>query len=808
MLKNYLKIALRSLSNNKGFSAINIIGLAMGLATCLLLVFYVMDELSYDRYNVNADRIYRINNEVKFGDNHFDLAQSPPLLGPTLAKDLLQVEQYTRLLYHNSILVKKGQQQLRETKVVYADSTLFDVFTLPVLSGEPRTALQAPGSLVITERMARKYFNRTDVAGETVLIDNTSTYKITAVIRDLPAQSHFNFDFFISMSENAESRSEQSWFSQNYNTYLLLRKNTDPAKLTPEINKVMDAHIGPLLQSAIHSSLAEFKRLGNYARCTLMPLRDIHLHSNKIGELSPNSSIIFVYIFSAIALLILLIACANFMNLTTARSASRAREIGVRKLLGSFRKQLVAQFLAESLLVSFFSLVAALVIVVLLLPWFNGLADKHISIQSLFQPRMLACLAGLTLLVGLLAGSYPAFFLSAFQPVQVLKGKLATGFKGSWLRNALVVFQFSISIILITGTIVIYNQLVYIQHKDLGFDREQVLTIQNTDVLRSQTVSFKKELMTIGGIEDATMTSYLPVNGFRSSDTYFTSTALDQRSAIAMQSWTVDEHFISTFKMRLLSGRNFSANMPSDSNAFIINEAAVRFLGIGTPLDKKLYRLTDPQARKLQTYNIIGVVRNFNFNSLRDEITPLALNLGLETSSITVRLRSADIPGILAQIEKKWLSFSPGQPLAYAFTDDSFDNLYKTDQRTGRIVTTFAVLAVLIACLGLFGLSMYAARQRVKEIGIRKVLGASIANIAGMLSKDFLKLVLIAAVIAFPLAQWVMQQWLQGFAYRTHISWWIFVLAGAATLLIALLTISVQAVKAAVANPAVSLKAE
>ncbi len=807
MFRNYFKTAFRNLLKNKFYTSINVIGLAVGLATCLLILLYVLDELSFDKYNVNADRIYRVNNEIKFGGNYFDLAQGPALMGSTMVREFPQVEQYTRIRWYGSFLVKKGNENMQEGRVGFADSTLFDVFTLPMIAGDPKTALKEYHSLVVTETVAKKYFNSTDVVGKTLRINDTGNYKITAVIKDIPKQSHFNFDFFVPMIENNGSN-DDNWLSENWNTYVLLKKNIDPKLLEPQLNAMMDKYVGPELKSVINQSLDDFKKSGGYVRASLTPLTDIHLHSNKLGELDGNGNAEFVYIFSAIALLILLIACVNFMNLSTARSSNRAKEVGVRKVLGSLKKNLVQQFLTESLLISFIALIFAILVAWLLLPYFNQLAGKDIHASTLFQPKMLLSLVVLMLVVGLLAGSYPAFFLSSFQPIDVLKGKLAAGFKRSWLRNALVVFQFIISIILIFGTVVIYNQLNYIHNKDVGFNRNQVLIIQHTDALRDQGTTFKNELLQISGVQNVTMSGYLPVNFNRSNDAFFTSPALDQSTAMSMQNWTVDETYIPTLDIKILQGRNFSPQFPTDSTGIIINEAAAKFLATKNLLNKKLYEIKDINTKALNEYFVIGVMKNFNFSSLRDVVTPLALKLGKDNGNISVRINSSDIPNVLAQIKNKWKAIAPLQPFDYSFMDEDFNKLYTTEQRTGQIFITFAVLAILIACLGLFGLVTYAAEQRTKEIGIRKVLGANVANIVTMISKDFLKLVLIASVIAFPVAWWAMNKWLQDFAYRVNISWWVFALAACIAMLIALITIGFQSIKAAVANPVRSLRTE
>ncbi|HEX5153755.1 MAG TPA: ABC transporter permease [Parafilimonas sp.] len=807
MFKNYFKTAFRNLSKNKFYSSINIIGLAVGLATCLLIFLYVVDELSYDKYNANADRIYRVNNEIKFNGNYLDLAQVPALMGLTMLREMPQIEQYARISWHGSFLVKKGNENIQEQRVGYADSTLFDVFTLPVIAGNAKTALKDYHSLVITETIAKKYFNSTDVVGKTMLMNDTSNYKITAVIKDIPKQSHFHFDFFVPMLENGGSN-DDNWLSENYSTYILLKKNADAEQVEAQLNPLMDRHVGPQLQSILNMSLSDFKKGGAYIRASLTPLTAIHLHSNKQGELEGNGNAEYVYIFSGIALMILLIACVNFMNLSTARSSNRAKEVGVRKVLGSLKANLIQQFLTESFLISFIALILAVLIAWLLLPYFNQLAGKEINAATLLHPTMLLSLIVLMLVVGLLAGSYPAFFLSSFQPIDVLKGNLAKGFKRSWLRNSLVVFQFVISIVLIFGTIVIYNQLNYIHNKDIGFNRNQVVIINHANTLGDQAETFKNELLQISSVQSATMSGYLPVNYNRNSSTYFTSPTLDPATGINVQAWTVDENYIPTLGLKILQGRNFSQQFLTDSTAIIINEAAAKFLATKNLLNQKIYNLKDIQSKALIDYHIIGIVKNFNFSSLRDVVTPLFFFLGKDNGNISVRINSTDIPNAMAQMKNKWKAMAPSQPFDYSFMDDDFNKLYTTEQRTGYIFITFAVLAILIACLGLFGLVTYAAEQRIREIGIRKVLGASVSNIAGMLSADFLKLVIISAAIAFPLAWWVMNKWLQGFAYRVNISWWVFVIAGVLALLIALITVSFQSIKAAIANPVKSLRME
>jgi putative ABC transport system permease protein len=808
MFKNYLKIAFRNLWKSKGFSATNIIGLAIGLATCLLITLFVLDELSYDRYNKKADRIYRVDGDIKFGGNHFTLATAPDPMGITLKKDFPQVEQYVRLRKAGGLLIKKGNENVQENQVIYADSTLFDVFTLPMLDGNPQTALREPNSIVITETIARKYFNTTQAAGRNFIINNRDHYAVTGVIKDIPSQSHFNFDFFVSLCTRAESRSN-NWLSNNFNTYILLKEGADPHKLEAQFDALVTKYVGPAVMQFMSINLEEFKKSGNYEKHQLTPLTSIHLYSDKEAELDANSSIQYVYIFSAIAFFILLIACVNFMNLSTARSANRAREVGVRKVLGSLKANLVKQFLTESILISCMAMVLALVLVFAMLPYFNHLAAKDIKLNMFAGPWLLPVLLLFVLITGLLAGSYPAFYLSSFKPIQVIKGKLAAGFKTSWFRSGLVVFQFAISIVLIIATMVIYKQLHYIQSHKPGFNREQVLVIHNATPLGSKAKAFREEVVKFPGVENITTTGYLPTNGWRNDNPVFADPTLEQKRAVSMQTWDVDDQYIPTLGMELVAGRNFSKEFPTDSAGIIINEAAAKMYGFSDPVGKNLYYIRDiNHPESVSVMHIVGIVKDFNFNSLRQQVSPLSLMLGQNLGNMVLRIHSNDIHHLVAQIEKKYKNMAPGEPFNYSFMDEDFNNLYRTEQRMGVIAISFSALAILIACLGLFGLAAYAAEQRTKEIGIRKVLGATVSHITAMLSKDFLKLVVIAAIIAFPLAWWAMHSWLQDFAYRTTISWWVFIMAGVLAALIAVVTVSFQTIKAAIMNPVKSLRTE
>jgi len=810
MIRNYLKVAWRNLWKNKAFTAINIVGLAAGLAVCLLIVLYVKDELSYDKYNAQAENIYRIDADIFFNGTQFTSAVSPAPLVPTLKKDYPQIVQFVRLKDFRDIRIKKDNQNIQEHNAVFADSTFFQVFSIPVIAGDRLTALNEPNSIVIDETTARKFFNSTDVVGKTLYVDNYVNCKITAVIRDIPPQSHFHFSFIRPIHDTYHD-DQGDWLSNNYASYVLVRPGVTQASLQDKVNATIDNYLSKQLEQVLHANANDLKKGGNHFFYPVMALTDIHLHSNKSYEFQANGNVAYVYIFSVIAIFILLIACVNFMNLSTARSANRAKEVGIRKVAGSLRSSLITQFLTESVLVSFLSLLFALGIAALLLPLFNQLAGKQMSVFTLFSSWLLPVLIALIIVVGCIAGSYPAFYLSSFQPVQVLKGSIAKGFKGSWLRNGLVIFQFFISITLIIGTIVIYNQLNYIRSREIGYNRDQVLVINDTYALDKQIKTFRQEMLKISGVQSAAVAGSLPTETGFNQNGWFRDPTLDAKQVTILTGFYADQNYIPTMGMRIAAGRNFSTDFPTDSSAVIINETAAKLLGFKNPLNETLYRpvgYASDGGFASKPYHIIGVVKDFNFSTMRNQIGPLIIELSENYGRIAMRINTKNIPALITQVENKWNKMVPGQALSYTFLDADFNKVYNAEQRTGKLFITFAVFAIFIACLGLFGLVTYAAEQRIKEIGIRKVLGAKIGEIVTMIAKDFLKLVLISSVVAFPVAWWAMNKWLQSFAYRINISWWVFVVAGLLTIAIALITVSFQAIKAAIANPVKSLRTE
>jgi len=805
MLKSYFKIAFRNLWKNKAFSAINIFGLSIGIGTCLIILLFVQHELSYDRFNKKADRIVRVvfGGHVK-GEQMKEANVFPPV-AQTLLNDYPEVQEATRICPGGAPLVTYNDKTFQEYSFGYADASLFSVFTLPLLAGNPATALAAPHTMVITKALAQKYFGNEDPIGKILSFKSWNTaYKITGVIDKVPENSHFHFDMFASMSSLPDAASN-SWMTSNYYTYLVLPEGYDYKKLEAKLPKTVEKYMGPQIQQAMGLSLAQFRAGGNDVGIYLQPLTDIHLHSDFTNGLEPGGDIRYVYIFSAIALFMLLIACINFMNLSTATASTRAKEVGIRKVMGSLKGQLMSQFLMESVLLTAFALVLAITFVLLALPVFNHLAGKNLDLQLSSHPWFLPGLLLLGLLTSLLAGSYPAFFLSAFKPIAVLKGKISSGKRSIGLRSSLVVFQFFVSITLMVGTVVVYTQLSYIQNKKLGYEKEQVLLLPDIWMLGDKAKVLRAQLEQDPHVVSVSSSGYLPAGPSYNNNFFIYEN--DIAAQIKTLRYDVDENYIATLGMQLAAGRNFSKDFGGDSSSIIINETAARLLGWGNnALDKSLSHADNSGTKT--TYHVIGVVKDFHFRSLHERIAPLVMTLSDYNSTLIIKTRATDLTGFISSTQKKWEALGTGTTFTYAFLDERFNNTYRAEQTTGQLLGIFAGLTIFVACLGLFGLATFTARQRHKEIGIRKVLGASVSGIVSLLSKDFLKLVGIAFIIAAPIAWYIMNQWLQGFAYRTTISWWTFVLAAMAAGIITIVTISFQAIKAAIANPTDSLKTE
>ncbi len=804
MFNNYLKIALRNLKKQKGYSFINIVGLALGMACFLLILLYVRDELNYDRFHEKANQIYRIITKGKIADREFNIALSPPPLAKALVKEYPEVLQTARLFKPSDrVMIHSPDKTFNENRFFYADATIFEVFSLPLLLGDPKTALSQPNSIIITETAADKYFGNENPLGKILSLNNQTDFQITAVAMEVPQNSHFHFDFIASFKSLSLSQ-DLNWFNGCLYSYALLEEDYPADEFREKFPVFIRKYIGPQVQTVMGVSLDDFFKLGNSFEFHLQPIKDIHLYSNLDYELEANSDIKYIYIFSVIALFIIIIACINFMNLSTARSANRANEVGIRRVLGSNRSQLIRQFLAESFLMSLLAFLFALALAELLLPFFNTVSGKKLNLgfnDWLIFPELI----GLMLFVGILAGIYPAFFLTSFQPVAVMKGRLKSGLKSARLRNILVVFQFSVSIVLIVGTFVVYNQLEYIRARKLGFEKEHVVVIQRAEALGNRLEAFKQKLLQNPQVISATVSNYLPgqgfdINAFRTKDA--TSDELQP-----INHWYVDKDFAQTFQLEMIAGRFFSSEPAGDSSSIIINESAVDMFGYEDPLGEYLWTI---DRDELLSFQVIGVMKNFHYESLHKEIRPLTVRL-IPTSDgnyISIRVRPDNMAKTLASLKSMWEVFAPGQPFDSFFLDDNFASLYRAEQRAGKLFAIFSILASFIACLGLFGLAAFTSEQRTKEIGIRKVLGASILNIITLLTKEFTKWVLVANLIAWPVAYLTMNSWLRNFAYRVSIELWVFILAAVLGFSIALATVSYQAVRAALANPTDVLRYE
>lgn len=803
MIKNYFTLALRNLRRNKVFTTINILGLAGGLAACLLISAWVRDENSYDRYANRSQDIYRVNVGVT-STTQSDYPMVDIAVGPGMASAYPEIDAFTRLHNLEELYVRSGTRQFKESNIANVDSNFFGVFTQPFIEGDAHTALVRPNSLVVTKAFATRYFGTAPAVGKTVELSNYGPCTITGVIEKIPDEAHFHFEAFLSWS--TMHYTHNTWTNIGFYTYLRLRPDADPKRLQARFPELVSKYCVPEIAHDMGVSLAEARKAVNTFVFTLTPLADIHLKSNTKYELEANGSRLYVLIFSALAIFILLLACANFTNLSTAGAAARSKEVGIRKVMGSLRKQLIAQFLSESVLLTFFSMILGLGIALLLLPLFNEVSGKHFTYAVFFNVPTLAGALLLVGFVGALAGLYPAFFLSSFNPILVLKAGVQGG-RRSLLRSSLVVFQFVVSIGLIVATMIVYRQLHYMQDMRLGYDKDQVLYIQDASLLDKNQEAFRQELLRDKRVAGASLSWCVPGSGSMGGTEIYPKVegANDAKNEIHANIYSIDYDYVGTLGLQIVKGRNFSRDFPTDTaNGVLINETAVNDLG---------WTHTDPLGRTIvrsgrKEYTVVGVVKDFHYLSAKQKIAPLMMLLGNNAGGIVVKVNTADVSGFLAETRQRWAAFNPKGPFSYYFLDERFSHLYVAEQRTGRLFTAFTFVAIFIAALGLFGLAAYMAEQRTKEIGIRKVLGATVSSVLLLVSKEFLLLVGLAFLIAVPMTWWAMAQWLHEFAYRTPVSWWIFPLAGTAALLVAILTISFQTAKAATANPIKSLRSE
>lgn len=810
MLKNYFNVAFRNLLKHKFYSLINVLGLSIGLTCFLMISLYVIDELGYDSFHSNAKNIYRMDFSGDVNGSEFVTALASAPAGPTMPQEFPEVEEATRIRgIGNRTLKRKGEDNAyNEDDIAFVDGNFFQFWDFNLVKGDPISCLTRPKTLVLSQSLAEKIFNQEDPIGQMVSLGNDADWEVTGVFEDMPSNSHFHFNVMLSMESREESK-QKFWMSFNFNTYLRLQDGFDPEVLEAKFPDLIEKYIGPEIEQFMGASMEEFYNAGNSAGFYLFPLLDIHLYSDKLGDLGANGDVKYVLIFSAIALFILILACINFMNLSTARSAGRAKEVGVRKVLGAYKSQLRKQFLTEAFLITLISILFAYTLSFLLLGQFNVLADKSMEISSLLTIKFVLIMVGVLVSVGLLAGSYPAFFLSRFRPVEVLKGKLNLGLKGGGLRSTLVVIQFAVSIIMIIGTSIVYQQLSYIQNKKLGFSKDHVLLVHNPWMMGDKAESYKNEVIQFSNIKKGTLSGYLPVPSSNNNNLWFPGSNPTKDESYVFTEFFIDHDYISTLDIEIKEGRDFSRDFPSDSSAIIMNEAAAERLGWANPVGKKLSTYGGSQENPIvENYNVIGVVKNFHFQSLRNRIEPLIFVLEQSRGYLSLKIDGTNIPETVDYLKEKWMEFAPGQPFEYSFLDQRFNEMYESEQKMGKIFGVFAFLAIFIACLGLYGLAAFTAQQRTKEIGVRKVLGASILGIISLLSKEFLKLVIIAFFIAAPIAYYFMDSWLQDFENRTNINVMVFLLAGVIALVIAWFTMSFQSWNAARTNPAHSLKDE
>lgn len=804
MIKNFFKIALRNLWRDKFFSLLNVSGLAIGIACCLLIMTYVNYELSFDKHFDNSENIYRVVIEGRFNGRDFTGVQLPSPAGPTFREQIPGVSERLRFRNAGNWVVKYDEKVFNENRVVFADETFFDVFSVPLLMGNPEDVLLNKNTLAMSESMAAKYFGDENPIGKILRFDNRLDFEVRGVYADIPDNTHFHFDMILSFITREEEYNAQQWLNQNWETYLTLEENVTAEQVNLAMNEIAVDKMGVELKQYLDMTFEQFKSGGNSFEYFLQPLSDIHLRSDNYGGFEPEADITYVYIFTAIAAFILIIACINFMNLSTARSANRAKEVGIRKVMGSYRSQIISQFIAESVLITFIAGLIGLLAATLLIPSFNGFADRQMALD--FMANLPLVMIG-SVIVGFLAGLYPAFFLSAFSPAKVLKGNLSLGMKSGGLRKVLVSFQFFISILLIIATFSILNQLSYIQNKKLGFEKDQVLIVHNAYMLRENSEAFRNAVLESPEVRNASFSGFLPTSSNRSSTVFFPDAVIDQERGVVSQNWRVDYEYLDVFGLELADGRFFSKEYGTDSLAMVINETAARLFGI-TDLEGAIIGDFNNDASALERYKVIGIVEDFHFESLRDEIGPVIMRLGNSTGYISMRLNAADYRATMDQVEKNWDELAPGQPFEYSFLDDRFTNMYEAESKLGDIFSVFAGLAIVIACLGLFGLAAFTAQQKTKEVGIRKVLGASMAQLIYLMSREVSVLILISFVVASALGWLGVNWWLQTFTYRPPVNIGVFILAGLGAFLIALLTMSYQSVKVAVANPVKALRNE
>jgi len=807
MLENYLKIAWRNLLRQKMYSSIKIGGFAIGIAACMLIALYVQQEMTYDRHYKDQDRLFRVVRASTSRGERSHNVYFPAPLAQALREDFLEFEKVGR--YNLTPFFGAGENEIRridepesthEEGFVYMDQALLEVLQPDFISGSPHQALVSPNTIVLTKSKAQKFFSHEDPLGKVFIVNNDEKrlYTVTGVIADTPVKSHLQYSFIMTLSGKEFYEGEQSnWSNSNYLTYVKLQPGVDPHSIGKKLSSVIEKYFLPEAIKSGEPSAIEWTKSLSF---DLQPIDEVYLNLGSIEDGMSHGDVRYIWLFGGIALFILIIACINFINLSTARSANRAKEVGLRKVVGSMKRNLIGQFLTESIVLSLISFAAGLLLTLAALRYFNFLFGKTLAFQ-VQSWWVIPVLAGCAVLIGVIAGLYPAFYLSSFKPSEVLKGNKSLGAKYSGLRSSLVVFQFTVSVVLIVSTLIIKKQMDYLLNKKLGFDKEQVLLLQGTHTLNDKIIPFKGELLRVPGVRSATISEYLP--GARRNQNQFSIEGQPRimEQTVGAQRWVVDHDYIRTMGIELLQGRDFSPGIASDSQAFIINRSMARALNLKHPIGTVI-------TNGFFKFSIIGVIEDFHSESLKQNIEPLCLQIGRSPGTIAVKLNTSDMPSQIAAISNVWKKFSLYQPIRYTFLDETYARMYDDVQRMGNIFSSFAILAIVVACLGLFALSTFMIEQRNKEISIRLVLGASLNSILQLVAVNYIKLVFLAIVVAIPLSVFLMQEWLKEFAYRIDIEWQFFALAGLMSVCIAMLTISYQSLRAALVNPADSLKSE
>jgi putative ABC transport system permease protein len=794
MIRNFITTALRNFTKHKFFTFINIAGLSVGMASCLLILVFVFHELSYDRFHDNHENIYRICARGMIGETKVNQVYTTAKLPETLIMDYGEVVNAARILSRSNVEVKVGEEIYNESRMAAVDSTFFDIFSFPLIEGDAKKVLTEPNTTVLSESTARKYFGDEDPINKVLLMNGETAFKVTGIMKDFPENSHFHFDLLLSVV-SFEGRLNDHWWNNNFRTYIVLRDDADPKELGAKFPAFIKKYIGEG-----KDDWDKWLAAGNNWEYFLQPLASIHLNSSLNGEFEANGNINYIYIFISAALLIVIIASVNFMNLSTAKSEQRSKEVGLRKVVGSSKGLLIFQFLHEAVFMSILAFILSVVLVFIALPWFNSFTGKSFELFDMYNLQTLPYLLAAVLMLGILSGLYPAFYLSSFKPMEVLKSKINRRKNGVNLRGTLVVFQFVISIFLIVGTLVVYRQLDFVQNVNLGFNKEQIVVLHGAGALGNKSETFKELLFTNPNIKKVSTSQTLPGKGFMN----WGCNVEGREGWLTLNMNITDIDFLDTYQMQMVEGRFFSKDFLSDSTAIVINENAQKVLGWEDPLQRKV-------NMNGNSYHVIGVIKDYHYESLHTQVRPMGMIMfprDWRPSYVSVKITGEDVPETLDFIEKRWATTTGGFPYQFSFFDQEYQQLYDNEVQTSNMFIFFALIAIFIACLGLFALSAFVAEQRTKEIGIRKVNGAGVNNILLLLSSNFAKWVLMAFIISLPLGFFVMRKWLENFAYKIDLNWWIFAVAGLAALFIALMTVSFQSVKAALKNPVDALRYE